>query len=129
MDHRSDELELLGHTFGELLNLLVPPVLDFEADEPLLEGCRRIGGRHPAEAGQIHRLVPYLHLAVETALLRKVSDPGNVLVGDRVTVEKDGPLGRDGYPVNNTDEGGLAGSVGSEKTEDFAFGDSQVNVL
>ena len=129
MDDGGDELDLLGHALGKLLHLLVPPVLDSKADEPLLEFIGRLAGGHAAELGQIHRLVPYLHLAVQATLFRKIADMGHVLVGDGFAVEEDLAGGSDRNAVDDADQGGFPRPVRSQQTEDLPFGNGEGHVV
>ena len=114
-------VELLGHTLGEFLHLLSPPVLNAKADEPLLQGFLGRRRAHSLELGQIHRLVAHLHFAIEAALLRHVSYLFDIRLSDRGPAEKN--LSAVGYrnSVDNTYEGGLAGPVGTKQSEDTAF--------
>ena len=78
MDHRGDERELLGHTLGELFDLLVPPAFYSEADEPLLEGLLGLRGAHSLELRQIHSLLTHLHLTIKASFLRHIANPFHI---------------------------------------------------
>ena len=125
MDHRGDELNLLGHTLGEFLNLLVPPVCYIKADEPFLKLHGGVTGAHALELGKVHGLIPHLHLTVKAALLGEIADAGNVSLGDRMSLEKDLAFAGDGNAVDDTDEGTLTRSVWSKKAEYLALRDFQ----
>ena len=129
MDHGGDELDLLGHTLGEFLDLLVPPVLDAETDEPVLQFAGRVTVRHPTELRQVHCLVTDLHLAVQAALFREIADMGHVGGRDGMSLEPNLALGGDGDAVDDADEGRLARSVRPEQAEDLSFGDVEGHVV
>ena len=120
VDHRGDELDLLGHTLGEFLNLLLPPVLDTELHEPFLEFALGVAGTHSLELGQVHGLVADLHLAVKSPFLRKIANPLHVPLGYRPSIENDLTRIRYGNPVDNSYQCSLSGSVRSEETENLS---------
>ncbi len=112
-----DELHLLGHALGEFFHLLVPPVGNVKADKPLLEFHGGFAGAHALELGQVHGLLPYLHLAVQAAFLGQVADAGDIGLRNRVSVEPDLAFAGEGDAVNDADEGTLTRSVGAQKAE------------
>ena len=123
------ELHLLRHTLRQLLHLLVPPRLDAEAHEPFLEGLAGFGRTHALELRKVHGLLAYLHLAVQSALLRHISYPLDILLGNGRPLEQHLARIRDRYPVYYTDQSGLARPVGPEQTEYPAFRNLEVDVL
>ena len=129
VDHRGDELKLLGHTFGEFLHFLVPPVLDSETDKPLLEAAAGVLGRHTLETGQVHSLVADFHLAVQAALFRHIAYLLDIALGDGPSVEIHFPGVRDGNPVYYPDKSGLAGAVGAEQSENLPLGDGNADAI
>ena len=129
MHHRGDELHLLGHALGEFLHLFLPPVLDAEAHEPLLQFPGGVAHRHAFQLGQVQGLVPHLHLAVQATLLRQVADPRHVCIGDAAAVEKDLARGGDGDPVHNPDGRGLAGAVGAQQAVNLALRDIDAHMV
>ena len=128
MDDRRDELELLGHALGEFLDLLAPPVLDAELHEPFLQFDGGFARGHALELGEVHRLVPDLHLAVQAALFRQVADLGDIFIRDGTAVHQDGSRGGDGDPVDDADERGLARTVRPEEAEDLALRELQRHI-
>ena len=129
MDHRGDELELLGHTLGELFDLLVPPAFYPEADEPLLEGLLGLRGAHSLELGEIHRLFTHLHFAIKATLLWHISYFLHIPLGDALPLEEHLPGGWDGNSVDDADEGCFARSIRSEKAENLAFGNLETYIV
>ena len=129
MQHRDDELHLLGHALRELLDALVPPVLNPEAGEPLLQPRGRLAAREPLEAGEEEGLLAHLHLLVEAALLGQVADAADIFGGDVAPVEEDAAAvgGRDA--VDDADERRLAGAVGAQQAVDRTFGDGERDVV
>ena len=127
--HGGDELELLGHSLGQFLYLLVPPVLDAKADEPFLEGFLCLGFAHSLETGQIHCLVANFHLAVKAAFLRHIANLFNILLGDWPVLEIDLSAGRDGNAVYDSDQRCLAGSVGAKQTKNLSFRDFKRDIV
>ena len=129
MHNCRDELYLLGHTLGQFLDLLLPPVLDSETHEPLLQCLAGLGGAHTLQLGQIHSLVADLHLAVKSALLRQIAYLFDIRLGYRTAVEQNFSTIRNSYSVNDADQRGLSGSVRAEQTEYSAFRDAHADVV
>ena len=118
MEDGGYELDFLRHTFGEFLDAFVPPGHDFEAVEPVAETACSLGAGEAFELGEVESLLADAHLTVETALLGEVADAAGVVESEGVTIEGDraGVGGSDG--VYYTDEGGFAGTIGTEEAED-----------
>ena len=129
VDHGGDELDLLGHTLREFLHLLVPPALDAESDEPFLEFVLSLAIAHSLELREVHGLLTYLHLAVETTLLRQISDLLDIVLSDRTAVEKYCSRVWNRDAVDDTDQSGLSGSVRAEQTEDLSLGDINRHIV
>ena len=129
MDDRRDELDLLGHTLGEFLDLLVPPVFNSEFMKPFLELRRRLAGRHSLELGEVKALLPHLHFPVQSPFFGKVPDLGNVLIGNRPPVEEDDTASRNRYPVDDPDQGRLACPVRPQQAENLSFRDFKRDVV
>ena len=79
---------LLGHTFGQFLDLFLPPVLDSETHKPFLQRLAGLGCAHALQLGQIHCLVADLHLAVESPLFRQIAYLFDIRLRYRTTVEQ-----------------------------------------
>ena len=129
MHNGRDELNLLGHTFGQFLDLLLPPVLDSETHKPFLQRLAGLGCAHALQLGQIHCLVADLHLAVESPLFRQIAYLFDIRLRYRTTVEQNFSTIRNSYPVNDADQRGLSGSVRAEQTEYSAFRDAHADVV
>ena len=89
MHHRGDELDLLGHTLGKLLNLFVPPAFDAELNKPFLELDHSLSLAHALELSKIHGLLTDFHLAVQSPLLREISDFLDIVLGYWFSLEQD----------------------------------------
>ena len=124
-----DELDLLRHTLGEFLHLLLPPVLDAEFHEPFLQFRAGILLAHSLELGQIHGLVADFHLTVKPTLLWKIADLLHITLSDRAAVEQNLAGIRYGDSVYNSDHSGLARSVRTEKAIDLAFRDIEADIV
>ena len=127
--HRGDELHLLGHTLREILDLLVPPILDAEAYEPLFESLDGLAARETLEACEEDGLLSHLHLLVETALLGQVAYVVYVVIGDGVSVEDYGAGIGQRDAVDDAYERRLAGAVGAEQTVYGALRHLERNVI
>ena len=129
MYHCGDELNLLRHTLREFLDFLVPPALDTEFHEPLLELGHRITVAHSLELGEIHCLLAHLHLAVKTALFRQITYLLDIVLGYRTAVKTYCSRIWNRDAVDYSDKSGLAGSVRAKQTEDLSFGDLNRHIV
>ena len=129
MHHRGDELHLLGHTLGEFLHLLVPPIGNVKADEPFFKLYGGLTGAHAFELRQVHGLVPHLHFAVQAAFFRQVADAGHVRLRDGVPLKEHLPFRGNGDAVDNADKGALPRPVGPQQAKDFALRDFHRHVV
>ena len=120
MYHRHYKLNLLRHTLRQILDLLVPPLLDVEACEPFLQAYESLVARQTFELRQEERLFSHLHLTVETSLLGEIADTEDILLCDRVAIEEDSSLIGKGYAVDCADKGGLACTVRAQQAIDRA---------
>jgi len=123
VQHGGDELYFLGHTLGQFLHLLVPPALDTELHEPLLQFGHGLLTAESLEACQIESLLPYLHLLVQSPFLGQVADAVDIVRNDRIAVEEDDSGVGHRNLIHNADESGLARAVGAQQTEDSPFWD------
>ena len=126
---RDDELHLLGHAFRKFLNLLVPPLLDAEPDEPLLQPHDGFAARKALETGEEDGLFADLHLLVETPFLGQIADAVDVVGSDLPVAEQHAARVGRRDAVDDADQGRLAGSVGSEQSVDRTFGDGERYVV
>ena len=90
---RDDELHLLGHAFRKFLHLLVPPLLDAEPDEPLLQPHDGFAARKALETGEEDGLFADLHLLVETPFLGQIASGAVMRLMMRIRVVLPAPLG------------------------------------
>ena len=118
MQHRDYKLNLLRHTLREILDLLVPPILDFETLEPLLKAYHSLVARQTFELREEEGLVAHLHLAVESTLLGEIADAEDILLGYRLAVEEDATAVGQGDSVDGADKGGFASSIRAEQSVD-----------
>ena len=118
--HRDDKLDLLGHTFRQFLDLLVPPVGDLKTVEPFAQARGCLGLGETFQAGEEECLLADFHLLVETALLGELADVGHVVGGEWVAVEGDETRVGGGDVVDDADKGGLARAVGAEQSVDLS---------
>ena len=76
----ADDLHLLLHPLGELIDALVPPVGPLEPSEELAGSSLGLATTHPLESSQVDDLLPDLHLGVEPTLLGEVADTAEILL-------------------------------------------------
>ncbi len=78
VQERADELDLLLHAARELLDARVPPVLsaarEREPLEPALDAAVCLAPAYALERGEKAKDAAHLHLLVETALFREITD-------------------------------------------------------
>ncbi|MPM43543.1 hypothetical protein SDC9_90220 [bioreactor metagenome] len=118
MQHSSYELYFLGHPFGKLFDLFVPPRLYSKFDKPVLKLLFGICLAESFEPGQIHRLVTYLHFLVQPPLLGKIANIGYIFLFDRSTIEKHLTRIGHGYLVHDPDKGRFSCTIGAKQTKD-----------
>ena len=129
VEHRDDELHLLGHALRELLDLLVPPVLNAEPDEPLLQPHDGFAARKSLETGEEDGLFAHLHLFIEAALLGEIADAVDIFRGDFAVAEQHAArIGRRDA-VDDAYQGRFARSVGAQQSVDRALGDGERYVV
>nr|DAO23843.1 MAG TPA: hypothetical protein [Caudoviricetes sp.] len=115
VENRHDELHLLGHALGELLDLLVPPVLDAEFHEPLLQPHDGLVARQPFQAGEEDGLLADLHLFVKPPLFGQVPDTVNIFGLNLPIAEQNAPRVGSRDAVDDADQGRLARTVGAQQ--------------
>ena len=129
VEHRDDELHLLGHALRELFDLLVPPLLNAEFDEPLLQPHDGFAARKTFEACEEDGLFADLHFLVKPALLGEIADAVDIFRGDLAVAEQHAArIGRRDA-VDDADQGRFARSVGAQKPVDRASGDGERYVV
>ena len=129
VQHRDDELHLLGHALRQLLDLFVPPVLNAELHEPLLEPYDGLAARKALQPGEKDGLFTDLHLLVKSALLRQVADAVNVLRRNFAAAEHHTTAVGRRNAVDDADQGRLSGAVGTEQAVYRTLGDGKRYVV
>ena len=114
VQHGDDELHLLLHAFGELLDRAVPPVTDFQAVEPLVQPFDCGSLVEPLELCQIDSLLTHSHLFIQSPLFGHVANLHHIGIGHGVAVEGQPAAVGSEDVVDDADEGGLAGPIGTE---------------
>ena len=129
MNHGGDKLHLLCHTLRESFNLLVAPLGEVEAMQPLVGGSDGIAARHSLEAAKIDNLLGNLHFLVESALLGQVANVAHVGIALRLAAEEH--LSAVGLcdAVENANERSLSGTVRSEQAIHAATGHRETHVV
>lgn len=69
---------------------------------------------------EVDGLFADFHFLVETAFFGEVADACHIVLRERMSVEGDGAAVGGGDVVDDADEGGFAGAVVAEQTEDVA---------
>lgn len=115
-----DKLHLLRHSLGQFFEFAVPPGHDAKLPKPLLEAGLGLAPCEPFESGQIDRLLAHLHLSIESTLLGQIADAGHVGGLHLPSVEDHLATVGSSDAVEDTDQGGLARTVGTKESEDAA---------
>src|SRR6185436_8766918 len=114
----ADELHLLLHAFGELLDLGLAPGGELDPLEPFLDAGEELAPLEAADLAEEDEVLGDSHLPVEAALLREIADPPQVLRLAWPAEEEDlTGIGR-GDVHDQADRAGLAGAVRAEQPED-----------
>ena len=129
VQQRGDELDLLLHSLGEVFGLLGDGLGDVEplAPEGCAAGCYR--GSEAVQLAEEGELIQHVHLLVEAALLRQVSDAAQHGAGEGAVEERDRAGVGDGDADHHADGAGFAGAVGAEQAEHGAGLDGEGEVL
>ncbi|MNV37275.1 hypothetical protein D3C71_1287880 [compost metagenome] len=116
VDHSGDKAHFLLITLGQLLDLLVVVLGNFEAVQPVTQTPVGIGRGHAAQAGQIDDLFADLHLRVQPSLLGQITHNRLKLAAERFAVITD----RAAIGINQAKHHShcrrLARAVGSEQS-------------
>ena len=120
MQYRNHKLNLLRHTLRQILDLLVPPALDAETGEPLLQTHQSLMVRQPLQLGKEEGLLAHLHFAVQTTLLGEIADAKDILLRYWLAVEENTAFVGQCDTVNCADKCGFACAVWAEQTIDRA---------
>ena len=129
VQHRDDELHLLGHALRELLDPLVPPRLDAEAFEPRAQPLRGVAAREALEACEEERLLADFHFFVESPLLGQVADAADVVGAYFAAIEQHAPRVGRRDAVDDADERGLSRTVGTQQSVDRTAGYGERHVV
>ena len=129
VEHRDDELHLLGHALRELFDLLVPPLLNAEFDEPLLQPHDGFAARKPFQACEENGLFADLHLLVKATFLGQVTDTVNIRRRDLAVTEQHAAAVGRRDAVDDADQRRLAGPVGAKQPVDRTSGDCERYVV
>ena len=108
------------YAFGEFFEALVPPVGDVEFLKPGLQSFFGFAGGEAFELGEVDGLFADFHFLVESTFFGEVADVCHIVLRERMSVEGDGAAVGGGDVVDDADEGGFAGAVVTEQTEDVA---------
>ena len=111
--HGRDELHLLRHAFGQILDLARPPLVDSQPLEPCVQPLCGVGLGHAFDAGEEYCLIAHAHLLVESPLLGHVADAVYVFDCDGLAVEQHAAAVGYSDAVDYPDEGRLARAVGA----------------
>ena len=120
MKHRNDKLNLLRHTLRQILDLLVPPLLDAEAHKPLTQTEQCLVAFQAFELCEEESLLAHLHLAIESSLLGEVANAEDILLCDGATIKENSALIGEGYAVDCADKRSLTCAIWSQQAIDRA---------
>ena len=129
VQHRDDELYLLGHPLAQFLDLLVPPAGNAELLEPPLQPERGLALGKPLELGEIERLFADLHLLIQPPFLGQIADAADVLRRETAAAEQNAAFVRSRDAVDDTDQRRLAGAVGTEQAVNGPPGNRERHVV
>src|SRR2546421_4427730 len=133
VQQRSDELHLLLHPSGKLIDFGETPVLirrlERESLQPVVDTSVRLAAFDSLQLGQKLQHPADLHLPIEPALLGKVAESlGDLrVVGGAAEDVNLSRIGRDDVE-DHPDGSRLAGAVGSKQSVDAAGRNSQCQV-
>ena len=126
-DHRGDELHPLGHAFAQRIDAAIGAVRQVEPRKP---GSDFLA--HLAPAAQFAEELQqgaHPHLAVKAAFLGEVSNQVISRAGHLVAQHADlPPVGIEDID-DHADRGRLPAAIGTDKTEDAAFGNAEGEVI
>lgn len=129
VEHSDNKLDLLLHTFGELLNRAVPPRGDVEVVEPLTEAAFGSSLVKTFETGEVDGLFTDTHLLIESSFLWEIADIADIRGLDGAAVETDSAgIGKEDL-VDDADEGSLAGAIGAKESEDGASTNAKADII
>ena len=128
MDDGGDELHLLGHALGELLDLLVAPLPEVETLEPLPHLLKGIIACHAAQTGEVDDVVLDLHFLIQATFLGEVADVMDVVVGHGTAMHQHLTAVGMGDTIDDADKTGLTRTIGTKKAVDGAVRDIQVHM-
>src|SRR6266568_4285421 len=119
VQHGRDELHLLLHPLGELVDAPRPPVAQAQPLEPYERALARHPSFHAFHFREEHEHIHDPHLAVQSTLLGEVSNPGRVVAGGAALAEQ-AHLPRVGEDdvQDHAERGRLAGAVRPEQAVD-----------
>ncbi len=117
MQQRGDELDLLLHSLRELFGLLVDRIENLHALAPDMRALGRGDGVKPVQLPQKDELVKHLHLLVEAALFRQITDPVQGIARKRLAEELHGAGVGLGDADHHADGRGLTRAVGPKQPE------------
>ena len=121
MQHRGDELNLLGHPLAQIPHLAVPPPFHFQALEPTLQLSLGVGAFHATQRSKVEHLLGHAHAFVQAALFRQVSharqQPSVVLLAP----EREFALVRPCDAREHPKQGGFSSTIGAQQSHDAAL--------
>jgi len=124
----SHQLNFLLHAFGKLLGFFVPPGLHFQAGHPMLGRLQCLTRFQTPQPGQVKQLLPDFHFFVEPAFFGQVTNSTGMFRPQFAAVQPNAPAVRGCNPVNHSNEGRFAGSVGTQQAHDSALGDLHADI-
>src|SRR6185369_3327203 len=117
VNHGSDELDLLLHSFRQFHRAFILPLGKFDACEPFVDLRLHLLAADVLEFGKESQLVDDAHAAIESALFGKIADAILYLRIDLAAEQRDAARIGCGDVHDHSDRRGLAGAIRAEQSE------------
>jgi hypothetical protein len=128
VDQSRENLDLLLVPLAQLVEAAALAIGDVEALEARVDGDRGLSGFHAVEAGEEQQLLSHLHLGVEPALFRHVTEAAALSLPYGRAPPPDGPFVGPQDIQHHAHRRGLSRTVRTEKAEDDALRNGEAEV-
>ena len=128
VSHRGDELRLLLHALGKIVDLLFRPGGQSQPLQPFVDSHGRFRFAQSFQRREKNQNLAHLHPGVQAPLLGKIADQVLRAVAGGLPKHLDGALigGQDVH--DHPQRGGFAGAIGAEQSKNRSLLDVQAEV-